>query len=299
MTRPLWLDQHLKSGLKIPTTPESKLVLSTENGVPRFEVKPDRSRSIAQVHVMYSVDPDPQARFWRSAEVQEESGSWIARLPILSTSQPLFAFANVHYRLEKLELVPFAQPTSTFAISSLLHTATPEQLNKSGVKATDKRSLIIDDFSHDWRDWYLLSAENPHHWQYWTRKLSDPKWQGSEDSALVLDVRVETDNELVVVITKNFFRPYRGLSEDFVAVVPSKGSKTCQTVELKASDFQSTKDGSSMTTWQQTDLLGFRAYYRERKAESKFGTTRWAGNRPAFREIRWTQPQVTTDKFKN
>lgn len=293
VTRPLWLDQHLKSGLKIPSTPESKLVLSTTDGVPRFEVKPDRSLPIERVHVMYSVDPDPQARFWRSAEVQEENGSWVARLPILSTSQPLFAFANVHYRLEKPEPVPFAQPTSTFAISSLLHTAAPQQLQTLGVKGTDEPSSIIDDFSHGWRDWYLLSAENPHHWQYWTRKLSDPKWQGTKDSALALDVQVEKDNELVVVITKNFFRPYRGPSQDFVAAVPLKGGNTRQTVQLKPSDFQSAKDGSPMTTWQQTDLLGVRAYYGERRGKAQFGSTRWAGQHPEFREIRWARRQDT------
>ena len=296
VTRPLWLDQHLRSGLKIPSTPASKLVLSTKAGVARFEVKPDRSLPIERVHVMYSVDPDPQARFWRSAEVQEENGSWVARLPILSTSQPLFAFANVHYRLEKPEPVPFAQPTSTFAISSLLHTATPHQLQTSGVKATDEPSSIIEDFSHGWRDWYLLSAENPHHWQYWTRKLSDPKWQGAKDSALALDVQVEKDNKLVVVITKNFFRPYRGQSEDFVAVLPFKGGNTRQTVRLKPSDFQSAKDGSPMTTWQNIDLLGFRAYYEERRGETQFGSTRWVGKRPEFREIRWIQQRGTSNQ---
>ena len=124
---------------------------------------------------MYSVDPDPQARFWRTAEATSTNNTWSAQLPIMSTDQPLVAFANVHYRLDNPEPVQFAKPTSTFALSSLLHTATPEELRRAKVRSTDKPSLLIDDFSSDWQDWYRLSADNPHHWQYWTRKINDPK----------------------------------------------------------------------------------------------------------------------------
>lgn len=67
-----------------------------------------------------------------------------------------------------------------------------------------------NDFHGIMDDTYLLSADNPHHWEFSTRKLSDPKWQGQSDQRLTLDVQAEQPNELVIVLTENFFRSYRG-----------------------------------------------------------------------------------------
>ena len=106
-----------------------------------------------------------------------------------------------------------------------MHTATPDDLRRAGVKATDAPSLMIDDFTHGWRDWYTLSADNSHHWQFWTRKLTDPKWRGRPGYRLTVDVKTEKPNELVVVLTENFFRSYRGKQQDFVAVVKLGGRR--------------------------------------------------------------------------
>lgn len=286
VTRPLWIDQHLKGGFELPKTPLSKLRLSTEDGVPVIEVKADETRVVDRVNIYYSVDPDPQARFWRSAGTKKEGDTWTAKLPLLSVQQPLFAFANVHYRLKKPQPVPFAPPTSTFAISSMLHTAAPEDLQRAKVKATDKSSLLIDDFSEGWQDWYRLSENNPHHWQFWTRKITDPKWRGPKGAKLSFEVRIEKPNQLVVVITQNFFRPYRGKKIDFVAVVSLKGGDW-DPVRLSPADFNSVSDGSPLTSWQQADLLGFRAYYNERREKAKFGSPRWSGKQPDLRSLRW------------
>ena len=286
VTRPLWIDQHLKGGFKFPSTPSSKLLLKTDDGVPVLDVMPDTSRPVEKVHIMYAVDPDPQARFWRTAEATKDADHWTATLPILSVDQPLFAFANVHYRLDQPQPVPFARPTSTFAISSLLHTARPSKLQTAKVNATDEPSLLIDKFSHGWRDWYRLSADNPHHWQTWTRKITDPKWRGPVGSKLTFNVRSEKPNDLVVVLTVNFFRPYRGNKVDYIAVIPLKAGKT-QTVGLLIADFKSVNDGSPLKSWKQVDLLGFRPYYNEQRGAVKFGSTQWAGAQPTFSQLRW------------
>ncbi|MFO0866558.1 MAG: hypothetical protein U0744_18285 [Gemmataceae bacterium] len=56
---------------------------------------PDSSQDVAEVHIYYSVDPDPRARFWRSATKRAgKTWLWTGRLPILSVDQPI-AFANV------------------------------------------------------------------------------------------------------------------------------------------------------------------------------------------------------------
>jgi dienelactone hydrolase len=287
VTRPLWIDQHLKGTFRLPEMPKSELDLSTDDGAPFFSVTSDQSKPVDQVHIYYSIDPDPQARFWRSADANKSGATWIATLPIMSVRQPLFAFANVHYRLDKAEPVQFAKPTRTFAISSALHTATPEKLQKADVKATDQPTLLIDDFSKGWQDWYRLSADNPHHWQFWTRKITDPKWRGKSGYEMAFDVQSEKPNELVVVLTENFFRSYRGKRRDFVAVVTLKASDGFQPVQLKPSDFKAADGDGSLSSWENLDLLGLRAYYGSRREKVTVGSTEWSGQKPRFQNLRW------------
>jgi len=163
VTRPLWFDQHLKGGFNFPKTPDTKLILATEDHVPELLVTPDSSQAVAEVCIYYSVDPDPRARFWRSAESKKSGSTWTAKLPILSVEQPLFALANVVYPLKKGESEPFALPTEQYSISSMMHTVAPDALKRAKVKATDKTSSLVDDFSNGWQNWYLLEARNPHH----------------------------------------------------------------------------------------------------------------------------------------
>ena len=284
VTRPLWFDQYLKSSFTFPKTPDSKLVLATEDHVPELQVTPDSSQTVAEVHIYYSVDPDPRARFWRSADAKKNGDAWTAKLPFLAVDQPLFAFANVVYGLKKEESEPHARPTERFAISSMFHTVVPMELQRAKVVATDKPSPVIDDFSHGWQDWYLLEAGNPHHWEFSTRKLTDPKWQGQTGQRLALEVQAEKPNELVIVLTENFFRFYRGKSQEFVAVVKLNGGTDFQNVSLAPGDFK-TIDGEALSSWKNVDLLSFRAYYD--KGGKSLGSKAWAGGQPKFRKLWW------------
>ena len=284
VTRPLWFDQYLKSSFTFPKTPDSKLVLATQDHVPELQVTPDLSQMVADVHIYYSVDPDPRARFWRSADAKRNKDVWTAKLPILAVDQPLFAFANVVYGLKKEESEPFARPTERFAISSMVHTVVPLELERANVVATDNPSPVIDDFSHGWQDWYLLEAGNPHHWEFSTRKLTDPKWQGQTGQRLALEVQAEQPNELVIVLTENFFRSYRGKSQEFVAVVKLNGGVDTQTVTLEPKDFR-TSDGEGMSSWKNVDLLSLRAYFD--KGGKSLGSKSWAGRQPTFRKLWW------------
>jgi dienelactone hydrolase len=286
-TRPLWIDQHLKGSFRFPSTPNSKLILATEDGVPAFSVTPDDSLPIDGVFIYYSIDPDPQARFWRSAHVLREGGTWKGKLPILSSEQPLFAFANVHYRLKEPQPVPFALPTTTFAISSLMHTATSEDLQRENVHAADSPDLLIDDFADGFRDWYRLSPDNPHHWQFWTRKITDPKWRGQPGYRLTFDVQVAEPNDLVVVLTENVFRGYRGKNQDFAAVVKLAGGNQWQTACLSPKDFKAVNDDNALLSWAGVDLLGLRAYCEE--GGVLLGRKQWAGPQPQFRNLRWME----------
>jgi hypothetical protein len=253
--------------------------------VPVFHATPDAAMPVAQVRIYYSIDPDPQARFWRSANAIRTGSTWSAELPIMSPDQPLFAFANVHYRLEQPQPVPFARPAEMFAISSRMHTATPADLQRSGVEATDTAALLIDDFGDGFRDWYTLSPDNPHHWQFWTRKISDPKWRGQEGYRLALDVKCEKPNELVVMLPENFFRGYRGKRQDFAAVVKLAGGDQWQTVSFSPDDFQAVDGQGVLSSWKDVDLLGLRAYCDS--GGSLLGSKAWAGSQPCLRNLRW------------
>ena len=271
-------------------TPQVKLLLDRPDHVAYLEVSPDMPTTVKQVHILYSIDPHPLARFWRTAQAKRQADDrWVASLPILSTDQPLFAFANVHYQLPKPIAVQFAQPTTTFALSSQLQTVAPKELQDNKIRATDKLSNLIDDFSRGFQDWYLLSADNPHHWQYWTRKLTDPKWQGQVGQQLTFDVKTEKANQLVVIINENFFRSYRGRQRELVTVVELSGGDQWQKISLPAGQFQVPARGEKLADWSHADLLGFRAYYGDRQGKV-LGSTRWAGPQPQLRNLRWSRP---------
>lgn len=288
VTRPLWFDQHLKNTFVFPRTPESKLILANDTHVPEFVLTPDASQKIEAVQIYYSVDPDPRARFWRSAESTKVGTTWSAKLPISAGDKPLFAFANVVYTVKRTEAQPFARSTERYAISSLLHTATPKELAANGVKPSDKADPVIDDFKRGLQDWYALSADNPHHWEYSTRKISDPKWQGQPGQRLTLEVQTEKENELVIVLTENFFRGYRGKQKEFVAVVKLAGGKDSQTISLVPKYFK-TDEGEALASWKNVDLLSLRAYHE--KGGQLLGNKKWTGPQPVFRKLSWlSQP---------
>ncbi len=160
------------------------------------------------------------------------------------------------------------------------------ELQQAGVKPTDVKSDLIEDFKNGWQDWYLLSANNPHHWEYSTRKLNDPKWQGAEGQQLLLELQSEKDNELIVVLTTNFFRPYRGPSREYLAKVPLRGGKLV-TAALNVSDFKTLK-GELLPSWSQVDLLSLRAYFE--KDGTLMGSKSWQGPQPSFKQLSWSSP---------
>ena len=143
---------------------------------------------------------------------------------------------------------------------------------------------MIDDFAHGWRDWYTLSTDNPHHWEFSTRKLADPKWQGQDGQKLTAEVRAEQPNDLVIVLTENFFRQYRGKMREFAAVVKLAGGQATQTVALEPKDFLAS-DGAALSTWQNVDLLSFRAY--SERGDKLLGSKAWAGPQPVFTKLWW------------
>ena len=237
---------------------------------------------------MYSIDPDPQARFWRTANIkvlEAKKTSFLATLPLLSTDQHLFVFANVYYRLAKAESLMRGQKVQEYAISSVMHTARSKELKRAGVLADDEKSNLIDNFSKGFQDWYTLNEANPHHWQYWTRKLNDPKWMGEDGEKLTIDVRVEKANRIVFAMNENFFRSYRGPSRLTYAVVELTAGEW-QTVSLKPEDFKTLDGKESLEHWRHVDEFGVRAFIDNGQG-GFIGSQKWHGKQPELRHLRW------------
>ena len=291
ITMPLWFDQHLKGGTALPATPRSELTLRTADRVPVLRVTPDaKSLPVARVEIYYSVDPDPRARFWRSADVTRESEAFVAKLPLHTLDLPLFAFANVYHTLpkpESLAAIPgHRKPVNELCLSSEFHSVNPAALQAAEAVASLKVSPLIDDFSssHGLRDWYPINADHPPLVQHWTRKLTDPAWRGVAGAKLKLTLKMPKTNTLTFVVIENEWRSYRGQRKTFVCEREITGSDGEQTIVLEAKDFVS--ESGALKSWDGVDQFAICHHFAER------GTTAtrkpsWTGPAPTLMRLVW------------
>ncbi len=247
ITEYLWFEQHLKGAtFQMPQTPKLALELKTTNGVPRITVTPDEAQPVQRVDIYYSLDPHALTRFWRDAKAMKSGGTWQADCPVMNLEQPIFAYANVvyaapaQYRSGSQKTGP--ESSETFAISSRMVSAGPEQLQAAKVQATDKPERLIDDGAWGWHDWYLLNWAHPPLWSATTRKLKDPKWRGPDGATLHFDIKCESDNQLVLTFNCNAWgamipgQP----AVDYAVVKKLSASKDWQTVSVKLSELVAT-----------------------------------------------------------
>ncbi|MEY4689370.1 MAG: hypothetical protein RIR76_3393 [Verrucomicrobiota bacterium] len=285
---PLWLDQHLRAGPAVPETPLSELTLLTSDRIPSFRVTPQAGWPVARCEIYYSVDPDPRARFWRSADAVREGGTFTAQLPLHTLDAPLFAFANVYHTLPQpvsLALLPgYRDPVREISLSSLLHHRSAADLRAAGTAAAAAPATLIDDFSRGLRDWYQLNAGNLTHQQTWTRKLTDPLWRGPDGAKLTLTLKLAKTNRLSFVVQQNEWRNYRGKRATFVCTREIPGADSEQSLTLSLSDFVS-GDGP-LQSWSGVDQFGICAHFAERGAAAK-PPPAWQGPAPLFTRVEW------------
>jgi len=286
---PLWLDQFLKGGPALPETPRSKLVLKTADGVPTLHVTPAKHAwTAARCEIYYSVDSDPRARFWRSADVTRNGDAFLAQLPLHALGTPFFAFANVHFTLPEPVPMKLLPGNGEFArevcLSSQLHSVTVAALRDAGVKATTRPGPLVDDFSRGLRDWFQHNAGNHAHLQTWTRKLTDPLWRGPSGAKLKLTYKLARPNPLAFVIQENEWRNYRGPRRTFVCERDLPGADAEQTVTLTLADFTSA-DGA-LKSWADVDQFGICAYNPERPQRGPRPARQPAWNGPGLNLVR-------------
>ena len=290
---PLWFDQHLKNTFTYPTTPQSTLTLKTATGVPGFSVKPDVSRTLLSVDIFYTQHgqmdgekndhENTMSRFWHHAPVKQHNDTWVAELPLLDTERPLWVYANVLYPLDKpvsgAGYYYGVYTATTFNLSSVMSIASPSDMKSATVKATDRPSLLLEPFTGDWeKEWYTYKLDD--HWARWTHKLYDPKWKAPAQAKLLLDVRCEQPNTLVVGI------------DDRTAAVSLTGSNVWQTVEFSPAAFKNA-DEEGRTDWSVIRELRLLDEETLKEGKKQKGNTRkkvgapWRGTKPEFRNLRW------------
>jgi hypothetical protein len=286
---PLWFDQHLNGGPALPQTPTSELVLDTADHIPSLRVTPEsKTLAVSRCEIFYSVDPDPRARFWRSADVASDGGTFTAKLPLHTLDLPLFAFANVYYTLPQpvsYAAIPgYKEPITEVCLSSQFHTCDSSALRSSGTIVTLKPGSVIDDFRQGLRDWYQLNSGNLTHQQTWTRKVTDPLYRIPDGAKLKLTLMMPKTNRLSFVVHQNEWRDYRGPRRTFVCQREIQGSEEAQSVILQVVDFASS-DGP-LTSWSEIDQFGICAHFENRDKPSEQPPV-WQGPPLEFVRIEW------------
>jgi cephalosporin-C deacetylase-like acetyl esterase len=290
----LWFDQHLKGTFEFPRTPGTVTTLKTDDGVPTFSVRPDRSKQVLAVDVFYTQQgkanerpedrEDTMNRFWHHAQATQDNGEWTARLPLESTDKPLWVYANIRYPLD--EAVSGAgyyygiYTTKTFNVSSLLQQLPAADLQAAGVRATLKPSLLIEDFASDWeKEWFNY---RPGEWSRTTHKLNSDLWKAPNGALLTLDVQSAERNKLVILL------------DDFGAEVQLTGGDDWQQVRLKPANFQNAA-GEALPNWDSVRRLKLSPAEHLRPGRGSSTAPRrlgaiWRGEAPKFRNLHWSFP---------
>lgn len=283
IARPLWFDSQLQQRFDFPKSPTAELRLNRKGGIPAFRVRPDTSLPIERVDVYYGYERDPRNRFWAHGEATARDGVWEAECPVFDLDEPLFAFANVYYQLSKDQRRE-GDP-ETFALS-VSRAAYPDALRDAKVKATEKPTRLIDDFSRGFHDWYTLNINNRHHWLISTRKLADPRWEAPRGAKLSFEIApTEAGNTLAVQLKTDSWRGYSGRRADtWTALVPlAKAGR--QRVELAASALTNAS-GATLDDWYGVTELIFQSGDKSQTSSAR-DLQPWSGAVPEFIELRW------------
>ena len=267
----LWFDQHLKGSFDYPATPATQLTLKTSSGIPSFTVTPEPSKAIDAVDVYYTQDGEPlerehrKNRFWHYVKPVRDGDHWKADLPVATPDKPLWAYANVRYRLD--EPVTGAgyyyrvYTTDVFNASSPIQIASPKELLAAQVKATLKPSLLIEDFQGHWeKEWFTYKQDT---WERMTHKIYCDLWQAPEGAKLAIDVRSQNAQTLRVGFNR----------DQHVAEVKLVGDGQWQSVVLSVADFRD-RSGKALADW--SGLM-----------ELKLAPKHKDDPRPEFRNLRW------------
>ena len=292
----VWFDHQLKRDSVVPQTPVTELVLA-KGRMPQLRIQPDSSREIVGVEVYFTQQGILQERgkakddmsntihrFWKFIEPQKSktNGQWLAELPLFSTDRPLWVFANVHYRLANLitgaGYYYGTYESDTFVLSSLPHIISSEKLKLSGSLVSSPRTLLIEDFSGNWKkDWFSYQKKG---WGIRTNKLYEPSWSAPSPGArLSMEIMSAEENKMVIWI------------DGYGVELNLLGSNLWQRFSYSPADFKNSA-GESLPAW--SGIRELRLDRTEKLAVPKGNPSKplhlgalWKGNPPTFRNLRW------------
>lgn len=148
----LWFNQHLKGSFSVAQTPEVQVSLKNDLKTPVVSVTPDTSQTIRSLDVYYTQDGAKKAadKFWHLAKPVTLGGNSYFELPLSSTSQPLWLYADVEYDLgQTVEGVGYsgeAVRATSYHLASVVELIEAEALQDAGVIATVDASKPAEDF---------------------------------------------------------------------------------------------------------------------------------------------------------
>jgi len=235
----LWLEKYvLGKNIDWPARPKAEMNLD-QAGVPEIRVTPDSPQTLKELQIFYTQkDPNNVSRSWRDVAAVREGDTWIAKLPVLSVTDYVFAFSNARY-------------ANNIVLSSDFKAAIPVQLGNA--VATDKLTDVIPWENNEWSN--TEPAKTPDGIQGFratdkkngTRnlQLSDPAWKAKPDSALSLRFFCSEAQKL-----------FLSVNDQFDKTLELQPSKTWQTLVIPARNLLSRKTTQPMPDWSKTtDLL--------------------------------------------
>jgi hypothetical protein len=293
LTQHLWFETYLKgkTGL-VPATPKIAIELGR---TPKIIVTPDPSLPCQTVRIYYTQDVHELTRFWRSAEVRQENGRWVAEAPLLDPTQPLFAYASVVYptpeEYRKIANPPGTANSDTYYFSSRETWATPAQLKAAATATTDQPERMICADSAAWGDWYQLNWGHSDLWSVYTRKVKDPRWRGPTGAKLRFEIAAREDSWLAVRFTSNEWGAFSpGPKAEYAIVKKLEIKDGWATVEVDLSELSPigvTK--AKLADWSTLTEIGFTPNIpAELKTAEMTPAKGWKhGFNPAIRNLRW------------
>ena len=268
----LWFDAKLKNNYQFPTRPEIAVDLKTEDGRPLVRITPDATQPIDHVDVYFSRDASlssyhgSKSRYWQFAKPQNKGADYVASIDLFDLSDPLWVFANVHYKLNDPELT---KPSDTMTSTTRMTMIDADELQTAGVKADGKTTERIEDFGDDWQKEWNVSSTACESFRLNDRRVPIPKY-----SKLVLDVQGAESSTLRVSLgdyAKGEYSAVLDIVDGAVSLYPF--------------DLTHTKNGSALMSWQHLP-----------NPRISLKSTR--GKLPVFTKLTWKEVPAT-DFFAN
>ena len=268
----LWFQDKLKGEFSYPETPKAELMLDRKDGIPVFRVTPPRtSLKLKRVEMFYTDGRNPLTRFWMTGESKQNAdGSWETQCPLVSTDEPLMAFANVIYAIDPIKAPhhPYNGLSEMAATSDYAY-VWPDQLQAASVKTQKIQNRLIDDFSAGLRDW-TGSLENNYWWNISTRKVANTRFMGPKGAEIVMEVNSpEPGSYFGVRAWRNFMNSHIAEGQFYgFFELPNKGWNT---VRIKTSDLKN-RFGWELDDWHKLSFIELcSAATLKRDVEGRYG----------------------------